>query len=236
MRAILRDMFNIAEKAWTKLAFSRYAPGGSSEVPKSHITRFLPSNPIIVEAGAHNGSDTIEMSKTWPEGTVYAFEPIPEIFDRLVRRTRGLNNVHLFPLALSDKTGTANIFVSSGPSDGSSSLMAPKEHVLVHPDVHFKKTIVIRTITLDVWAKENGIERVDFLWLDMQGYELAMLKASSRILQTVRVIHTEVSLKELYEGVPLYSEVRKWLDERGFRVEREELLWADSGDVLFVRK
>lgn len=69
----------------------------------------------------------------------------------------------------------------------------------------------------------------------MQGYELAMLKASCALLKTVSAIYTEVSLKEFYEGAPLYPEVCGWLEQQGFRVEREELAWADAGNVLFVR-
>ena len=51
----------------------------------------------------------------------------------------------------------------------------------------------------------------------------------------MRVIY-EVSLKEVHEGVPLYSEVRAWLEQQGFHVMREELPWPDTGNILFVRQ
>ena len=54
-------------------------PGARGVVPKGHIKLFAPDNPIVVEAGAHVGSDTIEMSKLWPGGTIHAFEPIPHL-------------------------------------------------------------------------------------------------------------------------------------------------------------
>jgi len=44
-----------------------------------------------------------------------------------------------------------------------------------------------------------------------------------------------VNLKEMYEGVALYPEMRQWLEVQGFSVKREEIPWADSGNVLFVR-
>ena len=34
----------------------------------SYIAQFLPQNPIIIEAGAHRGTDTIAMSRHWPQG------------------------------------------------------------------------------------------------------------------------------------------------------------------------
>jgi hypothetical protein len=49
-------------------------------IPKSLIATYLPANPTIVEAGAHIGVDTVQMSKRWPRGTIHAFEPIPDLF------------------------------------------------------------------------------------------------------------------------------------------------------------
>jgi FkbM family methyltransferase len=204
-------------------------------VPKQYIKRFIPDDPIIVEAGAHLGWDTIEMSTLWSKGIIHAFEPVPGLYGQLQNNTSGLENVRLYPCALSDKTGIANLFVSSGSSDASSSLLPPKEHLSEHPTVYFEESIDVPAITLNEWARENGVEKVDLLWLDMQGYELAMLKASSELLRTVSAVYTEVSLKEQYEGTPLYPEIRRWFEEQGFKVEREELAWADAGNVLFVR-
>lgn len=128
------------------------------------------------------------------------------------------------------------MFISSGASDASSSLLPPKEHLIEHPDILFEKNIEVRTITLDDWVDENSITRVDLLWLDLQGYELAILKASPRILKSIKVIHTEVCLKELYTGCPLYTEVRNWLEKQGFYVAYEEIPWSDAGNVLFVKQ
>jgi FkbM family methyltransferase len=203
---------------------------------KRLISNWLPSNsPIIIEAGAHIGSDTCEMGKTWPSGTIHAFEPIPEIYTKLVKNTKHFKNIITYPVALGTQTGTAEIFVSSGGSDGSSSLLSPKEHISEHPEVQFNKSIMINTITLDEWALKNKIDRVDFAWLDMQGFELPVLKASQVILKTMSAIYTEVSLKEMYEGTVLYPEFKDWMKSNGFSVKAEDLRWNDMGNVLFVK-
>ena len=82
----------------------------------------------------------------------------------------------------------------------------------------------------------NEIDKIDFLWLDLQGYELHVLKYGEKVLKGVMAVYTEVNLKELYDGAPLYDELRAWLEAKGFRVEREELPWEDAGNVLFVRQ
>lgn len=213
------------------------ATGRSSigEIAKTDLVPFLPHNPVIVEAGAHTGLDTLELARLWKKGSVHAFEPVPDLYRRLSIRTRGQRNVTTYPLALGAHDGTAKFFVSSGASDASSSLLEPKDHLVDHADVVFDQQIEVKVTTLDSWASTHGIEQVDFLWLDMQGFELSALQAAPRILPTVCAIYTEVFLKESYNKVPLYHEVRAWLTGQGFRVEREELPWPDAGNVLFVR-
>jgi FkbM family methyltransferase len=205
-------------------------------VPKGYIKRFLPSDPVIVEAGAHIGVDTVELAREWPKAKIYAFEPVPAVYDQLVSKTRDLANVTPLKLALGDKNGSSEIYVSGGQSDGSSSLLVPKEHLKVHPDDTFDDKISIEVITLDSWRKASGLQKIDFLWLDLQGLELAVLKCGPDTLKNVHVIYTEVSLIENYAEGALYPELRSWLEGNGFRVQLEAIAWKDGGNVLFVRE
>lgn len=201
----------------------------------SFFRAFLPEDPVIVEAGAHVGTDTARLSQAWPLGHIHAFEPVPSIFTKLNERTSALRNVTCYQLALGASETTAQMFVSGGHSDGSSSLLRPEGHLREHPDVTFDRALPVAVTTLDSWAARAGVTRVDFLWLDMQGGELAALMAGPSILKNVRLIQTEVSLKRLYEGSPLYPEIRTWLESLGFQVVREELPWPDMGNVVFAR-
>jgi FkbM family methyltransferase len=205
-------------------------------INKNHIRRYLPQAPVIIDAGAHVGGDSIEMCRLFPGSVVHAFEPVPAIFERLKYNTRKFDRIHCYQLGLSNQTGVQELHVSSGASDGSSSFLQPKDHLTDHPDVFFEEDITVHAITLDDWAASANINHVDMLWLDMQGYELEVLKASTAILPTVKAIHMEVSLRSTYDGVPLYHELREWMAEQGFRVEVEALpVGWDMGNVLFVR-
>lgn len=211
-------------------------PDKRGRITKEKLRDLLPSNPIIIEAGAHIGVDTLEMSRLWPKGHIYAFEPVPKIFERLKFNTRHQKNITCYQMALGDSIGDIEMHISSGASDGSSSLLPPKEHLKVHPNVYFHERITIYSTILDAWMEDHNIDHADFLWLDMQGYEMATLQASPRALSTVRAIHTEVAIKEVYENTPLYPEFRSWLASQGFEVHIEALDWEDVGNVLFVRK
>ena len=209
----------------------------SESINKNYIRQFLPANPVVIDAGAHVGGDSIEMCRLFPGSTVHAFEPVPDIFTLLKHNTRKFKRIHCHTIALSNQNGQQVMHVSSGASDGSSSFLQPKEHLTDHPDVFFNKDITVQTLTLDTWAAQQQLDHIDLLWLDMQGFELQVLKASSVILPTVKAIHMEVSTRATYEGVPLYSELRTWMESKGFTVEVEAIPQGwDMGNVLFVRK
>ncbi len=203
---------------------------------KKIIEKFLPCNPIILEAGAHVGSDTVEMAKMWPDAIIHAFEPVPNLYKKLCKGTRNLKNVKTYNLALSDQEGELTMYVSSGLSDASSSLLKPKEHLDVHPKVFFDDRIKVQSTTIDSWAIKNKIEKIDFMWLDMQGGEYKALSSSPIILNALSCVYTEVSLMEVYENVLLYKSFKKWLEAQGFISKIEKFPNRDMGDVLFVRK
>jgi 2-O-methyltransferase len=196
----------------------------------------LGESPIVLEAGAHNGLDTVCLGRLFIDGTVHAFEPVPDLYARLIRRTKGLANVRTYNCALGARSEKASLHLSGGGSDGSSSLLRPTGHLDVHPSVTFAHSIQVPCVSLDDWATENGVVGVDLLWLDLQGLEFEVLTASSLVLPTVKAIYTEVSLKEMYEGSCLYPDYRRWLEGQGFEVVAEDLRWADMGNVLFARR
>ena len=207
---------------------------GKGVIPKKFFVQFLPDNPVILEAGAHKGKDTVEMAKVWPRCIIHAFEPVPHIFKLLENNTRNLKNVHCYQLALGESKSSETLFVSSGASDGSSSLLRPKALLNNFPTVYFDKELLVNTITLDEWARDNGVIKIDLMWLDLQGMELKVLKSGSTILKTVKAIYSEVSSIEGYEGQNLYHELRAWLEKEGFHLEREA---AENGEgnVFFLR-
>ena len=208
---------------------------GKGVLPKKYFIRFLPENPVILEAGAHIGKDTVEMARVWPAGTIHAFEPVPSLFKKLENGTKNLKNVHCYQLALGDKQGTEIMHISSGASDGSSSLLPPKDHLNVFPTVYFDEKLPVNTITLDGWAESNNIQKIDFMWLDLQGMELNVLKSGKNILRTVTAIYTEVSKIEAYKDQTLYADLFEWLSSNGFHIERE-VVENGGGNVFFIRK
>lgn len=78
----------------------------------------------------------------------------------------------------------------------------------------------MQTRRLDELLPELPGGRADFLKLDVQGYERAVLQGAQRALKDVLVLHTEVEFVEMYEKQPLFAEVDQLLRQAGFVFHR----------------
>jgi FkbM family methyltransferase len=204
------------------------------------IARYIPSDPVIVEAGAHDGTNTVEMADFWPRATIHAFEPVSSAALEVRRKVaRFAGRVQCHELALGARESLMEMHVSgegAAHSCQSSSLLTPTDaQAREFPAIAFGAKCQVQMTSLDAWAASSSVPFVDFMWLDMQGYELEALAGASRFLPRISAIHMEVCNVELYEGAPLYPTVRRTMADYGFE-PAVEAFFRVSGNVLFVRR
>tara|TARA_R110000772_G_scaffold20140_3_gene55937 strand:- start:3603 stop:4238 length:636 start_codon:yes stop_codon:yes gene_type:complete len=198
------------------------------------IVENLNDDSVIIEAGAASGTDTLWFGQNFPNGRIFAFEPLNISYDKTVQRVATCDNVKVYNVALGPQESTEELYVSS--NGASSSLLKPTGHIQFHPRISFENKSTVKTINLDNFLRGQGVEEVDLMWLDMQGYEHTVLSHSLETLSKTRYLYTEVSLKEMYADSVLYNEFKSWLKERGFKVLHEFLYWEDMGNVLFYNE
>ena len=204
-------------------------------------------SPIVVEAGAYDGTDTKTMSKTWPLGTVHSFEPDARMWDALMQNVGGLSNVKTYFVALGGYDGPGRFFLDKGVNTtsfgalGCASILPrigppPPDTIEIWNDTD------ISLMTLDSWAEKYGISAVDILWLDMEGSEPVTLMASDRVLDSVKAVCLEVCVEPVYVGHVTYRPLRDWMIKRGFELyaidfdEAEQHPSVKPGTAIFIKR
>ena len=115
-----------------------------------------------------------------------------------------------------------------------SSVLKPKVVLEQYPNITFNEREVVEMIRLD--DAEIEFEKYNFLNIDVQGYELEVLKGGEKTLNGIDYIYTEINNAEVYEDTPHVDELDKFLDPYGFvRVETD---WSGVtwGDGLYVKE
>jgi len=187
----------------------------------SLLIRSLPKKPRIIEVGAFIGNHTVRFVAYFPDAEVYAFEPVPHIYQLLCERTDQYKNVHSYQLAVSNEGGTASLFVASNPQkpgkvSSASSLHKAKNRLAFSPIV-YPKMIQVKKTTLDAWISQYQVSSpIDLLWIDTQGHEYYVLEGAKNLLKFVRFIHVEVHFGNPYEEQREYREVLDLLEKQGF--------------------
>jgi len=217
--------------AWRYL---RKQAGDTSPLLVDQIGRYLPEAPVILEAGANDGSSTVSLWKQWPKAQIHAFEPTPDAYEKLAMAVDGLPNVHCANVALGARQEYLKMSVSSNASL-SSSLLRPARVTEFHHSVDFVGEVEVPVVNPQQWLSERGVSQVDLVWFDMQGYEPLVVAACPELFKSVRVLKTEVNLVEVYEGAILYPEFRTLLESIGFSII-EESFGKAQGDIICVRK
>lgn len=208
-----------------------------ADAPWDTLMSEIAGDAVILEAGAADGADTLRLQRAFPGSSIYALEPVPSAFAELKDRTRSLSNIVCVQAALADRDGPTFLNVATDTESGSadsSSLLMPLEHASIFPNVHFESRISVRGLTIDSLIKQSSLEWPDFLWLDLQGMELAVLRSSPEAMTRVRAIYMEVSRRPLYGGMPLYQEVVQAMTDWGFTI-RVNQVGPISGNALFMR-
>lgn len=237
----LKNPKAVARYLLWRLGVNRY----QAAVPLFLIKRHVPPASIVVEAGAHLGEDSVRIVEILKPKKLFAFEPVPHLFEILKERTRSLASVECVPCALGEKAGTSPMHVSSGyhelpgnlrvAGDGSSSLLKPTGHLDFCPTVEFTQQIDVPVTTLEKFASEHALQRIDFMWLDLQGMELKALEGAGPLLRTVSSIYLEASASPLYEGAPTFSEVEQWMRAHGFVPKYVAIPKDGHGNALFIK-
>ena len=157
--------------------------------------------PVLFDVGANVGNYTRYLSEHLPEAKIFSFEPVEKTFNQLKSTIDG--NVKAFNIGFGDAPGKAVLYntVDTTMSELSTT------HKEILKDV-FNKTDNVVAIafdidTIDHFCAKQGIKKIDFLKIDVEGNELSVLKGAEKMLDAggIKVIQFEINAHNIYARV-----------------------------------
>ena len=189
----------------------------------------------IVDVGAHYGAWTDMAKDIFPDAAVHMVEAQPSkapALDEVASRLAGVT--YSIALLGPHPAKAATFYEQDARFESGSSVLKEQSSV-------GGRAVTYPMQTLDDLLAKQGLGRADFLKLDVQGYELEVLKGASTTLGQAEAVLMEVSLIPINQGAPLLHEAVSFMADRGFRVydvcsfirrPLDRALW--QSDFIFV--
>jgi FkbM family methyltransferase len=194
-----------------------------------HANKFTPDR--IFDVGAYSGEFSKLCRRQWPLAKLICFEVLPHRVQELRRWCEQDGKAVVIESLLGAEAKNA---VPFHEMETASSVF--EEHIAQVAPVRFYPMQ-----TIDEIVASTEFEAPNFLKLDVQGYELEVLKGAQRTLSQVSVVLAEVNLIDIHKGAPLLDELLLFMRDKGFvtydicglaRRPLDKALW--QADFIFV--
>jgi FkbM family methyltransferase len=186
----------------------------------------------VFDVGAYKGDFARICLHLWPNTEICCFEALEHRVLQLQAMAAQQSSIKVFPTLLGS---TISDKVALHQAETASSVLT--EHISQEFPVAFYPMQTVDQIVQDHFSGHAP----DLLKLDVQGYEMEVLKGAERTLPQIQAILAEVSLLDIHQNVPLIAELLTWLNDRDWvaydicgltRRPLDNALWQT--DMIFV--
>ncbi|MDJ0508193.1 MAG: FkbM family methyltransferase [Crocosphaera sp.] len=181
--------------------------------PLTDMKEFLHNDhPIIFDVGANVGQSIENFRGVFPKCTIHSFEPSPRTFEILKQKAPKLENLYLWNYALGSSCKSMNFL------ENSSSTMSSFLPISEYGWGKVIKETLVEVKTIDQFCEDKGIEHIDILKSDTQGFDLEVFKGAEKTIQANKIglIYFEIIFSDMYKNLPSFSEIYDFLISRDF--------------------
>ena len=172
----------------------------------------------------------------------HTFEPNSVEADKIRSKTKSLK---IYKSALSSSDGKISLNICKEP--GVSSVLEPNFEFL-KKFKNVERFEIVKKIEVDAKKLDSiKIDKIDFIKIDVQGYNLEVLKGSTEALEKAIGIEIECEFKEIYKNQSLFKDVDQYLSKHNFEVcdFTDIVRWSENvidekkqienqGEIIFV--
>jgi FkbM family methyltransferase len=197
---------------------------------------------IIFDVGCNAGSFiNFVMSKNLDVKNLYAFEPNSYLVnDFLINHYKSYENIKIIEAGLGESEEVLEFYIP-GRSPALGSLV--DRQIFYREDIQREMvTVKVKVKTIDLFCEENGIDKIDYIKIDTEGFEFNVLKGANRMLSEGKIIGGQFEWG-IEEGGNSLSEIIVYLNNHGYVVEGSDgtIITHDKTppngyDLIFYKK
>lgn len=180
---------------------------------QAFLYRVLRAGDIFIDCGAHCGLySRLAAQLVAPGGCTHAIEPAPHTFSRLQRNTASLSagSVRLHPIALGDSVTKIRFVTADQGLSAYNHTAGPDETV---------NSILVEQVTLPFFFEKNNLTSVEFMKIDAEGQEWAILNAATPLIMrgAIRTLMIEFNPENLARYAASSEDLVTLLSRHGYQ-------------------
>lgn len=162
---------------------------------------------VIFDVGANVGQSALKFRVAFPKAKIYCFEPVKETFEVLKGNVNTYDTISCYQIAFGSSDGQETIYLTD--RSNTSSLIKPNEIV---------GSEVVNLRTVDGFASDSQIKRIDLLKIDTEGFDFEVLKGAQNMLSSGQIafVLTEVGFHPGNTRHVLFDDIRSYLLPMGY--------------------
>ena len=173
----------------------------------------------IIDIGSNKGQFILLVEQLFPNKIIHSFEPLAEILDIQRKFFNRNKNIFFYNFALGSSSSIRKFFITRRKDSSSFLKISENKNKSKYYEINTEKNIQIKS--LDEVLINWEIKKPILMKIDVQGYELEVLKGSENMLKKVEYILIEVSENEMYKDQPLSNEIINFLQNRNYQILKQ---------------
>ena len=170
----------------------------------------------VLDIGSNKGQFILLIKKLYKNKIFYSFEPIREILEKQKKFFKDKRNLFFYNIGIGKKSEKKRFYITNRKD--SSSFLKVERKIKDNEDYRVEEERIITIKSLDKIMSKKKLLGPILMKIDVQGFELEVLKGSYSTLKKIKYIIIEVSNDEIYFKQPLANEIIKYLNSNNFMI------------------
>jgi FkbM family methyltransferase len=202
--------------------------------PFSIIRKHVPSQElnVIFDVGANTGQSCIEYASCLPDAKIYAFEPVPTNFADLRKKTQEIKNISIHNIGIGEDDGVMRMLLST----------ASTMHRVTPASMQSRpidaSNIEVQAKRLNTFCFENRVPFINFLKIDTEGHDHAVLKGCGDFIRNIDFVQCEASANSYNKFHNSFVDIFNFMTNVGFylfHIEGFSYEWGGGGYPILRR-